>query len=216
MKHTVILFDLDGTLIDSTEAIVESFAAAYAAMGGTPPPTEAIKTLIGLPLDTMFARLGISADNVDRYVAAYKAHYRTVHTAKTTLLPHVREAIETAAAFAYLGIVTTKTSRYSVELMEHFNLMRFFGILVGKDDVTHPKPHPEPIRKALRALPSVTGGAYMIGDTCLDLDAAHAAGIDGMGVLCGYGTADRLRSCGDELFRNAAEAVEAIADRERK
>jgi phosphoglycolate phosphatase len=89
--------------------------------------------------------------------------------------------------------------------------MQAFGVLIGKDDVTHPKPHPEPIQKALRALPSVTGGAYMIGDTCLDLNAAKSANIEGMGVLCGYGTHAQLHTCSEMLFQNAADAVRAIA-----
>ncbi len=211
MKNTLILFDLDGTLIDSTEAILESFAAAYAACGEHAPDPAAITPLIGEPLDAMFARLGIPPEQIERCVHAYKNHYRTIHTAKTTLLPDAREAIEHAASFAHLGIVTTKTSRYSIELMEHVGLMHFFGVLVGKDDVTHPKPHPEPIRKALQTLPSVTGDAYMIGDTCLDLDAAHSAGISGMGVLCGYGTYTQLHACTEMLFQNAAGAVRAIA-----
>ena len=66
-------------------------------------------------------------------------------------------------------------------------------------------------RKALQALPSVTGQAYMIGDTCLDLNAAKAADIEGKGVLCGYGTRGQLRACTEMLFQNGAGAVRAIA-----
>ena len=213
MKNTLILFDLDGTLIDSTKAILESFGAAYGALGGRTPDAKAIKALIGLPLGDMFARLGVHSENVEAHVRAYKAHYRTIHTQKTRLLPDVREAIELAASFAHLGIVTTKTTHYSVELMEHFGLMGMFGVLIGKDEVTHPKPHPEPILKALQALPSVTGAAYMVGDTCIDMEAAHASNTTGMGVLCGYGTRALLEKCTEDLFENASEAVRQIAKR---
>ena len=207
MKETIILFDLDGTLIDSTDAILESFAAAYAAFGQSVPPKEAITARIGEPLETMFVTLGVRSEHVAAYAEAYRKHYRSIHLAKTTLLPGVKEAIPSAAGQAHLGIVTTKTTRYAIELMEHFGLMTSFGICIGQDDVRHPKPHPEPIRKALVTLPSVTGGRYMVGDTCLDMDAAHAANIGGMGVLCGYGSQDTLGQCADRLFKNAPEAI---------
>ena len=210
MKHTLILFDLDGTLIDSTEAILESFHAAYAAYGGKAPDDAAIKAQIGHPLNTMFATLGVPAEAVSDYVNAYKAHYRTIHRQKTLLLPKAKEAVETAATFAHLGIVTTKTGRYSRELLEYLGILPFFDTLIGREDVTHPKPDPEPIRKALEVLPDVTGGIHMIGDTCMDMDAAHAAGIIGMGVMCGYGTPEDLHRCSRNVFANALEAVQAI------
>jgi phosphoglycolate phosphatase len=211
MKNTLILFDLDGTLIDSTEAILESFGAAYAVCGRRAPDATAVTSLIGEPLDVMFARLGIPPEQIETCVHAYKAHYRTIHTQKTRLLSDAREAIAYASTFAHLGIVTTKTTRYSVELMEHFGLMQAFGVLIGKDDVTHPKPHPEPIHKALQALPSVTGQAYMIGDTCMDMEAARSANTIGMGVLCGYGTRASLEACADHLAPNPLQAVQYIA-----
>jgi phosphoglycolate phosphatase len=210
MKHTIILFDLDGTLIDSTVAILESFRAAYAACGGKAPDDDAIKAQIGYPLDTMFATLGVPAEAVPDYVNAYKAHYRTIHRQKTVLLPQAKEAVEMAATFAHLGIVTTKTGHYSRQLLEHLGLMPFFDVLIGREDVVHPKPDPEPIRKALEALPDVTGDIYMVGDTCMDMEAAHAAGIIGMGVVCGYGTAEDLRRCSRNVFSNALEAIQSI------
>jgi phosphoglycolate phosphatase len=211
MKNTLILFDLDGTLIDSTEAILESFGVAFDILKEPRADDAAIKNLIGLPLETMFAHLGVTPDRIPECISAYKAHYRTIHTAKTTLLPNAREAIEAASSFAHLGIVTTKTTRYSIELMEHFGLMKYFGVLIGKEEVTHPKPHPEPIHKALEALPSVTGQAYMVGDTCMDMEAAHAAKIVAMGVLCGYSNRMALEKCTNNLFNNASDVVTWIA-----
>jgi len=210
MKQCIILFDLDGTLIDSTEAILESFHAAYGACGGVAPDDAAIKAQIGYPLDAMFATLGIPAEAVPDYVSTYKAHYRTIHRQKTVLLPQAEEAVERAAAFAHLGVVTTKTGLYSRELLEHLGLMSFFDVLIGREDVTHPKPDPEPIRKALEALPDVTGNIYMVGDTCMDMEAAQAAGIIGMGVVCGYSTAEDLHRCSQNIFGNSLKAIESI------
>ncbi len=209
-KNTIILFDLDGTLIDSTEAILESFKVAFERFGRTVPKDSAIKDLIGLPLDMMFARLGISASQIDKYVKAYREHYRTIHTDKTTLLPGAFEAVKNGYKFAYLGVVTTKTAQYSKELLEYFGIMEYFGVLIGKEDVAHPKPDPEPIIKALEALPDVTGSKFMIGDTCLDMDAASAANVFGIGVTCGYSAASKLSKCTRRIVKNASEAVNEI------
>ena len=207
MKQTRILFDLDGTLIDSTKAILESFHVTYKTLGLSTPEDTAITALIGYPLDAMFARLGIPAEQIDTCIRTYKEHYRHISCAKTILLPGAQEAVMTATQFAYLGIVTTKTGRFSIELMEHLGLMEYFTVLIGREDARHPKPNPEPIYKAIEAMPHVTGKTYMIGDTCMDMDAAQAAGVIGIGVLCGYGTAKTLKGCAEVLVEDAREAV---------
>ena len=143
-----LLFDLDGTIIDSTEAIVESFGVAYNTFGTPVPESHAIIELIGLPLLTMFERLGIPSTLAQDYVDTYKAHYRTVATAKTYILPFAKEAIHKASAFATLGVVTTKTGRYSEEILTHLGVRDYFSTIVGFEHVTHPKPHPEPILTA--------------------------------------------------------------------
>ncbi len=210
-KDKIILFDLDGTLIDSTEAILESFDAAFHSFGKSTPPPEAIKALIGLPLETMFVELGVDAAQADAYTQAYKRHYRKIHTQKTILLPHAEAAVEEAHRFARLGIVTTKTSQYSRILMEHFGLMHYFDVLIGRQEVLHPKPDPEGVRKALTAL-SYRQGEYavMIGDTCVDIDAAKAANIAGIAVLSGYATRRQLAQCAHTVVANALEALRLI------
>ncbi len=209
-KEQIILFDLDGTLIDSTEAILESFYVTYETLGVAAPRDTDITALIGYPLDDMFARLGFPATQTDTPVRIYKEHYRRISRAKTILLPGAKEAVEAAAQFAHLGIVTTKTGHFSRELMEHLGLMGYFTVLIGREDVHHPKPNPEPIHKALEAMPQVTGETYMIGDTCMDMDAAKAAGVIGMGVLCGYGTRESLERCAMWVAKDVREAIPQI------
>ncbi len=209
-KNTIILFDLDGTLIDSTEAILESFRVSYDSFGEIVPDDDKIKSMIGLPLDTMYSELGVPQNEIESYIDTYRAHYRSIHIDKTTLLPGALEAIERAYDHAHLGVVTTKTGYYSRELLEHWGIMKYFGVLIGKEDVDHPKPHPEPIKKAVDALPEVAGSIYMVGDTCMDMEAARAAEAIGMGVLCGYGTIEKLKTCTSRISKSASEAVNTI------
>jgi len=209
----IILFDLDGTLIDSTEAILESFAVAFQTFDDEVPDDELIKAEIGHPLDHMFSTLGIAEDKVWDYVNTYKMHYRKISCAKTVLLPDAREAVELASKHATLGVVTTKTAKYSIELLEHMGLMGYFEVLIGREDVMNPKPHPEPIEKALSKLPTVTTEVWMIGDTCMDMLCAKDANVGGVGVTCGYGNMETLSKCSDNIYQNAFEAVTFIANK---
>ncbi len=207
-----ILFDLDGTLIDSTEAILESFQIAFETFGKKAPNEEVIKSQIGHPLDVMFSGMGIGDEMVWEYVDAYKRHYRVISKAKTVLLPNAKEAIELAGAHATLGIVTTKTGLYSREMLEHMGVMHYFSVLIGREDVTHPKPHPEPVLKALSKLDTDTTECWMIGDTPMDIGAANAAGIGSVAVTCGYAAEAELSPYRCHIAPNALEAVKFIIE----
>jgi phosphoglycolate phosphatase len=208
----IILFDLDGTLIDSTEAILESFEAAFAEFGVDAASSEDIKALIGHPLDYMFEHLGVDKEVVWDYVDAYKRHYRQISCQKTVLLPKAIEAIQKAKEFAILGIVTTKTALYSKEMLEYMGVMEYFDVLIGREDVQNPKPHPEPIQKALLKLPKVSN-VWMIGDTCMDMLSAKSANVDCVAVTCGYGSVEALSKCSDNIYQNTFEAVTFIANK---
>ena len=206
----IILFDLDGTLIESTEAITSTFHHAFDVHGAKNPTDEEIHSLIGHPLDVMFARLGVSEDKVWDFVDTYKQRYRTISKIKTELLPQAREAVELASSFATLGIVTTKTGLYSKELMEHFGIMDHFKTLIGREHVEKPKPDAEPILKALEQINIKDDNIWMIGDTELDLLSAKNAGVNSMAVLDGYGSKESLEAYTKNIFKNAYEAVKYL------
>jgi len=203
----VILFDLDGTLIDSTEAILEGFNVAFKTYGNNPPKDEEVKKLIGLPLDVMFTKLGVDKENVWDYVNTYKQHYRKISKQKTILLPFAKEAVIEAGKFAKLGIVTTKTGEYSKELLENFGIMHYFEVLIGREHVQNPKPHPEPILKAVHFMGAVKEATWMIGDTCLDMVSAKEAGINYIGVKWEYEDLHNMKKCAEIIKENALEAV---------
>ncbi len=207
-----ILFDLDGTLIDSTEAILESFKKSFKHFGKEVPKEQEILVQIGHPLFDMFVNLGVPKEQAGNFVTAYKENYRKIHTKKTVLLPKAKEAVELARkSGAKLGVVTTKTGKYSIELLEHFGIFSHFGCLIGSEDVQKHKPHPEPIFKALNLLNvSKSNKVYMVGDTCMDMLAAENAGIEGIAVEFKYAHKNMLKKCSNVIKSGVFEAVEHI------
>ncbi len=212
-KDRVILFDLDGTLIDSTEAILDGFKAAFLALDMQTSP-DSVKELIGYPLDVMFARLGVEEQKIDFAIQVYKESYRKIFRSKTSLLTHAKEAIQKAYLSAHLGVVTTKTGIYSKELLDELSVGKYFCVVIGREDVKNPKPHPEPIFKAMEYFKEFKPGAFfMIGDTTMDIQASISAGITPVGVSSGYQSEDRLLSTGAMVCKNSLEAVEWILGR---
>ena len=206
-----ILFDLDGTLIDSTEAILEGFHNTFDLYKRKNPSDEDIKSLIGHPLDVMYAELGIEQELVWDFVKAYKEYYSTIHCEKTVLLDCAVEAVNEARKIARLGVVTTKTGQYSRELLEHFGLMDAFEVLIGREHVQNPKPHAEPIEKAIKMMKINKAECWMIGDTRLDIASAHNAGIKSVAVTSGYDKREQLMTLTELIENNALDAVSYIA-----
>jgi len=214
MRKTIILFDLDGTLIDSTEAILEGFNVAFKKFNQKAPADEVIKSHIGKTLHDMFNLMGVEERLLDSYVLAYKTHYRTIHTQKTHLLPKAKEALELASSFATLGVVTTKTGKYSIEILKHLGVMDYFEVLIGMEDVSNPKPHPEPILKALSRLNQKDidkSNSWMIGDTPMDILSAKNAKINPIGVTSGYGSFEELSRDTSLIFPDAFEAIKYLS-----
>ncbi len=213
MKKLVILFDLDGTLIDSTDAIISSFYHSFEEKKFNFEGTqEDIKNLIGYPLEVMYTELGIPKEVVNEFVDAYKKKYREISLDMTLVLDDAKEAIELASKHARLGVVTTKTTQYSIPLLENMGIMKYFECIIGRQEVINPKPHPEPVLKAMEMM-NVTCedfDIYMIGDTKLDLIAAKEAKINGVGVLCGYGKIEELLTHTDIIEKNSFLAVKRI------
>lgn len=211
MKDKTLLFDLDGTLIDSTPAILNSFHFAFEKLGLKPSLDKDIKRLIGLPLDEAFKVLcKEKAYLAEQFVDFYREKYRTIYLDQTTLLPLAREALEMASEFADLAVVTTKGSQFTKPLLDFLGVGHFFKSIVGRNDVQFAKPHPEPILTALKRLNKDKTHAFMIGDTQFDILAAKAAGISHIALSCGYESIESLQKYSDCIKNNAYEAVKYI------
>lgn len=212
--NKIILFDLDGTLIDSTDAIVSTFRFAFKEQGFDFRGSDKnIKDLIGYPLDIMFERLGVSKQKVWDYVDSYKNRYRVISVEQTTLLENAFDAVQLASKIARVSMVTTKTRMYTIPILDNFNITQYFEIITGRENVENPKPHPEPILKTLAQMnyDKNKDEVYMIGDTKLDLICANEAKVNAIGVLCGYSNEEELLKYTNIVKKDALEAIKYIS-----
>lgn len=206
---TIILFDLDGTLIDSTDAILHSFKSAF-FFNNLNYNEENIKSLIGYTLDDIFLKSGVNHKDIQKYIDIYRQEYRKIFLEQTTLLPRTLQALKLAKTFAILGIVTTKNSKSSKILLKHLGIYDFFKVIIGREDVNFPKPHAEPILKALSMINTNANEIFMIGDTKLDVLAAKNANIKAIALSCGYESEESLKKYSDTIKKDVYEAVKFI------
>lgn len=181
MSIRTILFDLDGTLIDTNELIISSFKHTLEKHTGKVYDRAKILPFIGPPLIESLRQ--VDAEQADEMMATYRAHNLENHEKFVVAYPTVVDTIQTLKNKGYqLGIVTTKI-RDTAELgLKITGLYDAFDCIIGLDDVTNAKPHPEPIIKALTALDAHPQYAMMVGDNYHDIEAGHNAGVMTAGV----------------------------------
>jgi pyrophosphatase PpaX len=171
-----LLFDLDGTLIDSTELILKTFRDTFRALGIPERSGEQLLSQVGRPLYLQMR--DIDPSRQDELVSLYAKLYREYHDALVREIPGVREALAELAERGYrLGVVTSKRSSGTRYDLEYFGLDRLIEAVVAANDTERHKPHPEPVRKALERLGVTPRKAAFIGDSPFDLRSARSAGV---------------------------------------
>ena len=181
MNIDTLLFDLDGTLINTNELIIESFLHTLHSFYPNQYKREDVLPFIGPTLYDTFG--GIDAEKMDEMVKVYRKFNHEQHDLLVTEFETVFETIKTLKEKGYkLGIVTTKI-RTTVNMgLKLTKLDQFFDVVVTLDDVNHAKPHPEPVLKALEQLGSTPEQAIMVGDNHHDIVAGQNAGTKTAGV----------------------------------
>ena len=198
----LVVFDVDGTLVDSQGDILAAMTHAFDRAGLPAPPRTAVLGIVGLSLDVAMADLApdapatLRAQMVEWYKQAYLGLRRAGGVAQSSpLYPHARATLETlhAAPETLLGVATGKSARGLDKLLDGHDLRRFFVTRQVSDH--HPsKPHPAMLQAALAETGVDPRDTVMIGDTSYDMEMARAAGVTGIGVGWGYHGPDRLEA----------------------
>jgi pyrophosphatase PpaX len=193
MRYETVLFDLDGTLIDSGAIILASMKHAATTVLGREIPDAELAAAIGGP--GLIAQMrALDASRVDELVEVYSAHNVTLHDGLEACVG-IEDVLETLHGEGRrLGIVTAKrqvTVRLAFEVLPQ--LERYFDVVVGSDDTERHKPDPQPILLALERLGAPPATAAYVGDSPFDIRAAKAAGVAAIGVTWGgIHSAERL------------------------
>lgn len=190
----LILFDVDGTLVDSQGDIIAAMTRAFDGAGQVVPDRDAILSIVGLSLDVAIPRLApdLPPDMHRSMVQGYKDAYMQLRAdqgvaVSSPLYPGIRDLIETLHAVPHylLGVATGKSRRGLDKLLDGHGLQKTFVTQQVSDH--HPsKPHPAMIEAALSETGLDPAQAVMIGDTSFDMDMARAAGVTPIGVSWGY------------------------------
>jgi len=192
-----ILFDLDYTLADSSEAIVACIAYALSALGHAPVRAADARATIGLSLPDAYARLIGRTDGEDsaRFAALFLAHADQVMVAGTRMLPGAAEVVRTLRDRGHrLGIVTSKRATIVRQVLARERLLDAFEAVVGSEDAPRLKPDPAPLHVALARLGCPPEDALYVGDSVADARAAEAAGVAFCAVLTGVTPREALEA----------------------
>lgn len=181
MAVDTVLFDLDGTLIDTNELIIASFSHTLEPYFSGRYAREDIVEWIGEPLRDSFTR--IDSDRADEMITVYRKHNKENHDRLVQEYEGVFNTVKTLYERGFkLGIVTTKFFRTAEMGLKSARLRPFFEVIVGLDDIKNPKPDPEPVNRALALLDSPPQTSLMVGDSPTDIEAGQNAGTFTAGV----------------------------------
>lgn len=183
--HTV-LFDLDGTLVDSTALILRTYRETALEHGQPAPDEGELMAAFGTPLRDNLARFARDEGELERLIATYTRINDVHHDAMVRPFEGVAEALAALAARgAKLGVVTGKRIAFARRGLEVAGLSGYFEVVIGPEATARHKPSPDPVQEALRQLGSVPEGAAYVGDSPSDVRAGRAAGTSAVAVAWG-------------------------------
>jgi 2-phosphoglycolate phosphatase len=204
--YRACLFDLDGTLIDSTEAIVLSTTRALAELGWPALDRAVIVGHIGYKLETVFPERGVEERR--RLIDVIGRHYDALCEAGTALCPGMGEVVEALGRRGVpMGVVTSKRRHHAEAVLAALGVRERFRVVVACEDVIRMKPDPEGLVRALEALALAPAECLYVGDTRVDVAAARAAGMSVAGVAWGTDGLEVLAAAGIDHAIDRPEAL---------
>jgi phosphoglycolate phosphatase len=191
-----VLFDLDGTLIDSYAAIADSLNHALEAAGRATLPADEVRPMVGHGLESLVSRV-LDGQGVEEGVLRFRERYAQIYKHRTQVLPGVAETVRTLARRGYrMGVASNKPARFGRPLLEHLGLAPHLQGVLGPDLVAHPKPHPAMVRRLLEVLQLEPAQVVYVGDMPVDVETCRNAEIPCWLVPTGSSTLEELERAG--------------------
>jgi pyrophosphatase PpaX len=185
-KLLTVLLDLDGTLIDSLRLILDSYHHTLDRHGLPPRTDEEWLKGVGTPLTVQLAEWRDEMGTIEAMIATYRDYNLKHHDRMVTVYPGVLEAVrEIKAAGLQTGLVTSKNRQGALRGLKLVGLEALMDVLVCADEVTNPKPHPEPVEKAVALLGADPATTVYVGDSVHDMHSGRAAGVRTAAALWG-------------------------------
>lgn len=206
-----VLFDLDGTLLDSFALITAAFRNACRQVLGRELTDWEVMDRWGQPLQARFQAL--APGRVAELTSVYSAFYDAAFRALVRPFPGVEDLLRRLRARGVgLGIVTSKRRRSTLRDLEAFGLLGYFAAIVTSEDVTRVKPAAEPVLRALAVLEADAAGSWLVGDGRLDILAGRAAGVRTIAALWGTREREALLAAAPDYVAASPEEVAALLD----
>lgn len=197
-----LLFDLDGTLTDSVEGIVASFAHALTSVDVPVPDGDVATAIVGPPLVDTFVSLGLPAETTERALAAYRDRYGRIGWRENAVFEGIAELLgDLASSGRAMAVATSKNETLAQRILEHFGLAEHFTVIAGASDDGSRRSKADVVARALTGLGitpvnGADGGTpdvVMIGDRIHDIEGAAKFGIPAIAVGWGYATENEVR-----------------------
>ena len=218
MPAPTIIFDLDGTLIDTAPDLIDTLNVIFAREGLPPVPYEAARNAIGGGAKTMIARgieaegRTLSAQKLEQMFADFIAYYSDHVADRSQPFPGLIDALDTLAARGYrFAVCTNKLERLSVLLLGKLNLADRFVAICGQDTFGIQKPDPEILRRTIAAADGTLQHTVMIGDSNTDIRTARAAGVPVIAVDFGYSERPIAEYGPDRIISHFSQLPASIA-----
>ena len=194
--NKTILFDLDGTLTDSGEGIINCAILALEHFGLPIPDRETLRVFVGPPLHETFIKFGVPADKADEAVAVYRSRYVPIGMFENAPYPGIRELLDALKKQGHkLYVATSKPEWMAQEILKKFQLDSYFDLICGATMATSRTEKSQVIAYLLEQTGDVSH-AIMVGDTKYDVIGASAHSIPTIGVSWGYGTVEDMQNAG--------------------
>lgn len=194
MPVKLIIFDLDGTLVDSSIDITNALNYAIRSYSFKPLAVEDVIQMVGEGVTRLIERMAGTVDTSvkDDILARFLEHYSEHIVDHTQEYPGVRETLEKLSRYKK-AVISNKREALSKKTLKGLGLSGFFDLVVGSDTTAEKKPSPVPVLKALSELQTAPSETVIVGDSNFDIDAGKAAGIATIAVTYGYKPVDAIK-----------------------